>query len=222
VCAALASAALVASYFLPWVEIPEASRPRVAAGSEAGIHDLEPEDAALAERARSLVRAIAERGELTGIEVFQYARFGHDLNAHLKGDPPAASREDREWMVSRAYALGAVVLGVLPLAAVGLVLLFALQRFRKAGTVALVVLVLAGCLGAAVTLGWLRFTQALQAEVFTGFGMRLALAASVLQACIGLVGVDTRNWWRVYASSIASVALFGLLAWAYVSRGAMP
>jgi hypothetical protein len=85
-----------------------------------------------------------------------------------------------------------------------------------------VLLVVTGGIGAAMTISWMRFAEGLQAEDWTGLGMRLALVASLLQAAIGLVGVTTRNWWHVYAVSIAALAVLLTLVWAYVFRGLSP
>ena len=50
-------------------------------------------------------------------------------------------------------------------------------------------------------------------------GILVALIAAVAQACAGLFGVSSRNWWRVYASSILVLGAIALLSWAYVTEG---
>jgi hypothetical protein len=46
--------------------------------------------------------------------------------------------------------------------------------------------------------------------------------AAVVLALAGVFGVTARNWWRVYAGAAATLVGIAVLAWAYVSGGAMP
>jgi hypothetical protein len=222
VCAALASALLVASYAMPWIEFPAEERERIGKAIAPGIRELPADQKDLAEEYRDLSREVVERGRFTGVDVYRYARNAHALNLLYQGAAPTDQADERTWQLQRALKVGQLVLGALPFAAVGLVLVFAVQRFRRAGTAALTLLVLAGCVGAAMVLAWMRFAEGFGVEVLTGLGMRLALAATLLQASIGLVGVSRRNWWRVYGASLASVGVLGVLAWAYVYRGLLP
>jgi hypothetical protein len=222
VCAAAASALLVASYALPWIELPQEERQRIDRTIRPRIEELRGDQPELAAALAELEKSAVERGHLTGVDVYRYARNAHALNRSLTGQAPPDASEDRPWQVQRALFLGEVVLVALPFAAGALVLLFLVQRFRRADAAPLTLLVLTGCVGAAMALAWMRFAESLGAELFTGLGLRLALAATLLQASIGLVGVTKRNWWRVYAGSLASVGVLGVLAWAYVWRGLFP
>lgn len=219
----LASALLLVSYFfLPWIVVPEAERGRVERAFAPSLDELSVEAPELAQKVRLLVRQVADEGHMTGLDTFHYARTMWALNRLRLGDEPRDPSTDRAWVVRRALLLGAIVLAILPVGALFLFLYFVLGRFRRAGTRALVLLVILGCLGGAVTLAWMRFAEGLKVEALTGLGLELALGSTVAQGCAGLFGVTAKNWWRVYTGSIATLAVCAALAWAYLTRGATP
>jgi len=222
VCAAAACALLVGSYFLPWIEFPQEERERIDRAVRPEIEKMRAEHPDLAAEYAALEKVAVERGRFVGVDVYRFSKSAHVLNRTINGVPPPDASEDRTFQVQRALFLAALVLVALPIVAIALVLLFAVQGFRRAGAVALTLLVVGGCVGAAMALAWVRFSESLKADVFTGLGLRLTLVATLLQASIGLVGVTKRNWWRVYAGSVAVVGVLGVLAWAYVWRGLFP
>ena len=220
---ALAAALLLVAYFfLPWIVIPDSERGRVERALAPSLEELSTEAPELAEKVRILVRQVADEGHLTGLDTFHYARTMWALNRLRLGDEPRDPSTDQAWRTRRALILGAIVLALLPVGSFLLFLYFVLGRLRRAGTRSLVLLVILGCLGVAVTLAWMRFAEQLKVEAFTGIGLELALVATVAFACAGLFGVTAKNWWRVYAGSLATLAVVAALAWAYYTRGATP
>ena len=125
-------------------------------------------------------------------------------------------------MVQRAFHAASWVLAALPIGALLLLLGLVLGRLRRAGSVALTCLVLAGCTGCALELGWLRVADSVTTDMLWGSGLKLGLGASVAQACAGLFGVTSRTWWRVYVTALLllGAATAGFVA--YVGQGWRP
>ena len=215
----LAAAALVASYFLPWIVIPEAERPRLHAALAPGIDEESAAHPALADQHKILLAQV-DKGRLTGLDLFLYARSSWALNRLLEGADPLDRADPRPWVVQRTFLLAAIVFAVLPVSALVAVIALLLGRFRRVGAPTLALLIVSGGIGAALTTAWLRFWIALSDAALIGDGLKLALGASVAQTLVGLLGVTTRTWWRVYVGSLASLGVLGALAWAYLARGA--
>src|SRR5204863_8011616 len=153
------------------------------------------------------------KGGLTGLDVYLYARTSRELNRRLEGQDPRDATDSRPWMVQRSFVLAVVVFAVLPIAAVVAVVFLLLGRFRSVGGLTLVLLVVTGAIGTALTTAWMRFWPALFGVSSIGLGLKVALAASVAQTLVGLLGVTTRTWWRVYVASLLVLGVLGALAW---------
>ena len=218
---ALASLLFLASYFLPWISVPPEQRPRIREAIAPGIDDLTKTHPDLAKDFRTLLDSVAGTGKVGAIDLFLYARSARRLNVVIEPERELDSRS-RPLVVRRAFLVAAVVLAVLPVLAVLLALHFLVHRFRRARSPVLILLILAGGAGTAVTVAWYAVARALPLHESTGIGMRMALLGAASQACAGIVGVTGRNWWRVYAGSLATLAAVAFLLWAYVTTGARP
>lgn len=214
---ALASLLFLVSYALPWILVPEEQRPLIRAALQPGVDDLALAEPEIANDFRRLLDTISEDGRIGALDLFLYARTARRLNEVLETGPQGGGRPSQ---VRRAFLVGAVVLAALPVLSVLLALHFLAHRFRRARSPILILLVLAGGGGTAVALGWYAIARAFPLHGTTGIGMELALGASVAQACAGIFGVTSRNWWRVYSGAVALLGGLGVLAWAYVSLGA--
>lgn len=219
---ALASGLWLVAYFLPWILIPAPQRELVRAKLEPEIEALarrSPEDA---ERYRVLLRQVTDEGTLTGLDLFHYARSAYALNRTYQREATAERTSQRSRVVQRGFHAASWVLAALPIASLLLFLGLVLGRLRRAGSFALTSLVLAGCTGCALALGWLRVADSVYTDMLWGSGLKLGLGASVAQACAGLFGVTTRNWWRVYVTAllVLGAATAGFVA--YVGQGWRP
>jgi hypothetical protein len=218
----IASALWLVAFFLPWIVLPPAQRDRVKRVLEPQIDELATRSPTDAENYRLLLNAAVEEGSLTGLDLYHYARSALSLNRTEQGEAPEMHRTERPWVVQRGFRAVAILLAALPLLSLAIFLHFPWSRFRAAGSGVLVSLVLAGFGGGALAITWLLFAEALQSEMLRGDGWRLGLLASVTQALAGLFGVTTKNWWRVYATSILLLGAIGSLAAFYVFRGLRP
>jgi hypothetical protein len=215
----LAAATLVASYFLPWVVIPPPQAARIEAAYAKPVEDLRAARPDLADGYRMLLEEV-RKGRLTGLDVYLFARTSRELNLFLEGVDPRDATDAGSWMVQRSFVLAVVVFAVLPIGSVLAVVLLLLGRFRRVGGPTLVLLIVAGVIGTALTTAWMRFWPAFFGAASVGLGMKVALGASVAQTLVGLLGVTTKTWWRVYVGSLFALGVLGALAWVYLERGA--
>ena len=217
---ALASALWLVAYFLPWIVIPAPQAERVRAQLEPEIEALartSPEDA---KNYRELLHQVTTVGTLAGLDLFHYVRSAYALNRTYQKEAASHALPARSSEVRRAFRAAAWVLAGLPLASVLLLLGLVLGLLRRAGSFALTSLVLVGCTGCALALGWLRVADSLKTDMLWGSGLKLGLGASVAQACAGLFGVTTKNWWRVYVLALlllaaATAATVAFVAWGW-------
>lgn len=217
---AVASFAWCIAFFLPWITFPPAERERIHQALAPEVEALAKGRSDHAERYRILLATVLDDGGLSGLDLFHYARSALALNEDLVGPEPSGPAGDRPWVIRRLLRTGAWVLAGLPILSLMLGLHFTLHAFRRARAPVLILCTVVGCASGALLLTWLRFAESLAAGARTGFGVRVALAAGVAQACVGLFGVTTRNWWIVFLG--AAVTLFGAgsLLSVYVARGA--
>lgn len=214
----LAAVAFVASYFLPWVDVPPDEVRRLEAAFTKPVADLAPTNSELAERYRILLHEV-RKGRLTGLDVYLLARTSRDLNRLYEGVDPRDQTDSRPWMVQRSFVLAVVVFAVLPICSVLGTVALLLGRFRRVGGPTLVLLIVAGGIGTALTTAWMRFWTQIFGSATTGLGLKVALAASVGETLVGLLGVTTRTWWRVYGAALLALGIVGALAWVYLERG---
>jgi hypothetical protein len=212
----LACALAVAAFFLPWIVIPEAKRPEIRAAYAPRIAELEETNADLAAPWRILLAQSVDAGHFSGLDLFLYGRSARDLNRSLSG---AASDygAGRAALLRRAFYVGYVTLALLPVLALALAVHFLVHRFRRAKSPVLILLVLLGCAGGAIAIGWDQAGLGFQLK--TGIGLELMLVAAVAQASAGLFGVTAKNWWRVYAGALVTLAAVSALVWVYVTGG---
>jgi hypothetical protein len=216
-----ASLLLLASYFLPWIEIVPAQRAAIRDAVRPDVDALQAEDRDLAREYRALLDTGTDQGSLGALDLFRWSRLAPRLNSILEKDPARGEPDvrSRPHQVRRAFFAGAVVLAALPILAFVLAAHFVTHRMRRARSPILIVLVLAGACGTALALAWDVVASQLYEYVSTGIGVHLALVASVAQACSGLFGVTGRNWWRVYAGSAVTLAALLVLVYVWITTG---
>jgi len=219
---ALSCFAWCIAFFLPWIVFPPAERVRIHQALAPEVEALATGHSDHAERYRILLATILDDGALSGLDLFHYARSALALNEDLLGPEPRDARADRPWMIRRTFRGAAWVLAALPILSLLLGLHFTLHGLRRARAPVLILATVLGCAGGALAISWLTFSESLAAGARTGFGLRAVLAASVAQACVGLFGVTSRNWWIVYLGVAITLLGLGSLATSYVGRGALP
>jgi hypothetical protein len=223
---ALSSAVLVVAFFLPWIRIPADARPRVREAIEPGLENLEKTHPKIVFGYEVLLGEIEESGAVSGLDLFVYSRTARGLNEVLLGQPGDVVEPADEGLATRtrrAFLVAMVVLAGLPVAALLLFVHFVAHGFRRARSPTLILLTVAGFVGMAVALAWLRFANGLGVvKALTGEGLRATLAASVAQLGCGVFGVTNRNWWRVYVGSLATLLALGAFVWAHVWEGVTP
>lgn len=218
----LASAAWIVAFFLPWMHVVPTQRERVRAAFEPGLERLKVESAEDEARYRLLLKEVVEHGALTGLDLFHYARSAYALNVRWQGEAPADHREGWPWAIQRGLHAMTLVLGALPLLSLLIVLRLVSQGFRGARTGVLIGLTVVGCAGGAPAIAWLRFAGGLEDSLLPGIGVQVGLVASTMQACAGLFGVSSKNWWRVYSVSLLLLGAVASFAYLYVVRGLRP
>lgn len=219
---ALSCFAWCVAFFLPWIVFPPAERVRIRDALAPDIEALPPGQSAHAERYRILLGTILDDGGLSGLDLFHYARSALALNEELLGPQPPEVRTERPWVIRRMFRGAAWVLAALPILSLLLGLHFTLHGLRRARAPVLILATVLGCAGGAIAISWLTFSESLAAGARTGFGLRAVLAASVAQACVGLFGVTSRNWWIVYLGVAITLLGLGSIARSYVGHGALP
>ncbi len=219
---AIAGVLWCVAFFLPWIEIPEPERVRIRVALEPSIESLAHREPEHAERYRILMHEAVDAGGLSGLDLYHYARTALELNRTLIGSDPGEHVLERPWVVQRALRTAGFMLAALPILA-GIVALHLLAHaFRLARSVVLSMLVVVGLTGGAAAVAWLRFAESLSTGITTGFGLHLALVASVSLACAGLFGVTSRTWWRVFLMATLTLGAIGFLASRYVASGSLP
>jgi hypothetical protein len=228
---AIASAVLVAAFFFPWIRIPEADRGRLRDVLKPGLEDLKRTHPHLTHGFEVVLSEIETTGSVSGVDLFVYSRAAREINkALLEGSggedsKPRRAPDDLALAVRarRAFTTASIVLVALPVAALLLTVHFVAHGFRRARSPTLILLTVAGFVGMALAISWLRFAHSLGVvRAFTGDGLRATLGASVAQLACGVFGVTGRNWWRVYVGSLVTFFALSIVAYAYVWKGMTP
>jgi hypothetical protein len=219
---AVASALWVVAFFLPWVEFPDGDRVRIRAALEPSIESLSTREPEHAERYRILLKQVVDEGHLTGLDLHHFARSALALNRTLIGTDPGGHDLDRPWVVQRALQSAEFGLLALPILGAFVALLLLARGFRRIGSPILALLVVLGLVATAVAVAWLRFGESLSTGIGPGDGIRLALGASVAQACAGLFGVTAKTWWKVYAVALLVTGALAFFGQRYVTSGSLP
>jgi hypothetical protein len=214
--------AIVVAWFLPWIYVPEDKVDGVRRALAPGIKALprEGEDAGHAARWTVVDEAI-EEGHFTGLDLFHWFRSAWALNRRYTGPDPLASTAGT-WVRQRSFLLGAVVFALLPAVAFLMACYFLTHGFRRAASPMLILMTLVGCGAGMLTIAGMRLADMKTLPLPTGIGLQGTAAASVVLGLSGIFGVTARNWWRVYAGAAVTLVAVAVLAWAYVSGGAMP
>lgn len=212
---ALGALLLLVAPFLPWltIEPSEAERFGLALAEAAA---KEPAGAG-SEGFAALGRSLAERHELTGLDLVQWSR---EARARLSAErsasaaaPDERARLLRGWTVVALVVLG---MGGLALLLAAYLLWHRLARFRPpvqvlAGALAGVSLALAG------GLTWLLRSFGATASVGSGHTALLVGGAASLVALVGTVRVI--HLLGVLLVTALTLLALGALAWAYVAGG---
>lgn len=214
----LSSILVVVAWFLPWIEIPKDLRQPARTAISRDAEGPRRQDPALGQDVDVFVEDVTA-GRFSGLGLFHYFRTAPALNRYYAGEEATGGESGRPFQMRRAFRLGAMLIAGLPVVALVLAVYFATHGFRRVKSPVLILMALVGCAAAAVLIWWVRLVESLGYEVLAGIGLRLTGAAAVVLALGGIFGVTSRNWWRVYAGFLATLAALVVIAWAYVSGG---
>jgi hypothetical protein len=235
----VAAAVVAASFFLPWVAVPREEAEHFRAEMTRRLADEdEPLPAGVAaEDWRHLAEIPAATGEVSGLDVFFWARTAHTTalayerraaEGTLREDaeaaegataPPEAETSSVASSVSRALLLVAVVLAGVHVAAIAVALGFLLVRLRHAPSPLLILTLLTGALAVVIPAAYSIVEPALGFATEPRTGLLLLLPAGGVLLLTGIFGVRRRNWWRVLFGTLLVGGLLAAVVWGYVSTG---
>lgn len=220
---ALASAAIVVAFFLPWLRVPPEQARRYLDRMEARFDEpLHPVPAGVS---RSdwlrLARIAAEEGSVSGLDVFYWARLAR-TTADAYGRAEGAAPDEPPAKLSRVIRLVGIVLGALPVAAMLLAVYFVVQRLRRAHSPTLVLAVLSGAVAIAVPAAYSILESGLDVQTRPAVGLRVLGVAGPALLLVGVFGVRLRNWWRVFLGALAVGGGLAILGWAWIEGGRVP
>lgn len=222
---ALAALCVGVSFFLPWVLIePE----RAQQFLEAVNRDLDARETPPAggEAFREIAQSMVDEGTLRGADLIRWVRtaqtFSAELDATMNPGVEAGAHQ-------RRLELLRILLYGIPIGAFLLAAYFLFHRFRRARAPVLILCILVG-VAAVVLAATCRFThtfigQALREGTSSsglGHGWMALLAGGAVLGVAGFFGVSTRNWFRVYVASAATMAALAFLALRYLETGRLP
>ncbi len=201
----LGSALVLVAFFSPWVRIDPDVAKRFDAAIESSLEGPGPSRAAAGDW-RRLGRIVSEQGEVSGLDVFFWARTATRT---------AASENTASGSTIRAVRVAAVLLAALPVLALLLFFYFLQVRCRRARSPALILSTLVGAAAIATAALYDVTRGILEAETTRGGGMSLLLAGGALLFLAGTFGVKAVNWWRVLGGSIAvgTFVVIGILSY---------
>jgi len=220
---ALASAAIVVAFFLPWLHVPpDQARRYLERMEERFEKPLQPVPEGVSERDwLRLARIAAEEGSVSGLDIFYWARLARST-ADAYGRAEGAEPDEPPAKLSRVVRLVGIVLAALPVAALLLALYFVVQRLRRAHSPTLVLAVLSGVVAIAVPAAYSILESGLAVRTRPAVGLHVLGAAGPALLLAGVFGVRLRNWWRVFLGALAVGGGLVLLAWAWVAAGRVP
>lgn len=246
VAATLAAIVVAGSFFLPWVAVPREEAEHFQAEMTRRLADsAEPLPPGVeAEDWRRLAALAAEQGEVSGIDIFYWARTAHATTLAYEraeaeaealdpgglgseggaGDVPASSErplsERLSSTVSRVLLLVAIALAGVSVGGVLVGLALLVGRLHHAPSPVLILALLTGVLAVGIPAAYSIVAPALGFETHPRAGLILLLPAGGVLLLAGVFGVRRRNWWRVLVGTLFTAGLLALLAWGYVASGA--
>jgi hypothetical protein len=215
----VASIALIAAFFSPWVRVTEATAMGYERAVNARLADPTRPKPAVPDDWHRLAEDLSRRGRLTGLDVFFWARTAA-TTAHERREGQAVPDTALGPRFERAILALEILLAALPIGALVLAGYFLRHRFRRVRTPPLILAILLGSLAVSMAAAYRVVEGAIDQETDEAGGLGLLFAAGALLVLAGAFGVRARNWWRVYGGSLATAAAAGALIFGYVMYGA--
>jgi hypothetical protein len=210
----LAGLALVAAFFLPWVRMPQEVAARYRARIHASLSDPVRPPPSNADDWRRLADLVAERGAVTGLDVFYWARTAHATAGELQ--------DGEESRTSRGILLAAILVIGVPILSLLLVLHFLVHRLRRARSPALILAMLTGAAAVGIASVYGIVAGVVDRETDGAIGLTILLVGGFALFLAGAFGVRLRNWWRVFGGTLVVGAALAFLGYVWLRWGVSP
>jgi hypothetical protein len=216
----VAAAALVAAFFLPWVEVDGDVARRFERRMEERLSDPMRPAPQNADDWRRLATLLVEEGAVTGLDVFYWARTAWRHAGDLRVAEAGTGADDD--VARRGILLVAIVLAAVPLLSVVLGLYFVAHRLRRARSPALILAMLTGAAAIATAGVYGIVRGAITPETHPAPTFSLVLGGGAVLFLAGAFGVRVRNWWRVLGGTLVVGSALAGLAWSWIQWGISP
>jgi hypothetical protein len=217
---ALASFALVATFFVDWIHVRPDFAERLRAEAES---KLTGDVSATADDWRSLTKDLVRKGGASGLDVFAWTGTARAWSAAANEGMAEGKLPLLEQRARRAILVLAFLLAALPVGGAVLGLYFVTHRFRRARSPVLILSMLLGVAAVGIPAAYYRVLEGvIGQETDPAVGLTALSALGGVLLLVGAFGVKVENWWRVFAGALATGGALGVLAWFYVAWGVAP